>query len=263
MPDQILSWPVLVVPVALGLIVILVPAKHEDEKGHMRWRFVLGISLILYGGLSWWQQSRATKASVKDRESAIQETAQTVAAATSASVTKTVTQLYSGMISDQKTQIAQLQSQLAEQGKKVDVISNSNIVTGKSPIKVEVTNPSAPVEGDVQPPRVAHVVLNWEKQESVNSDTPYCEKIVLQSDIPINPVGFLVTFSAPVKSATPLGIKVIMQGRIAIEENDPTILQIVAKGIGDALLTPENPLVVLVCSDRDFKPIKLIRAIVQ
>jgi len=33
--DKILEWLVVVVPVALGLILILVPTKREDPKRHM------------------------------------------------------------------------------------------------------------------------------------------------------------------------------------------------------------------------------------
>jgi hypothetical protein len=142
MVDQILSWLISVIPVALGLVVMLVPAKSEDQKRHMMWRYILGLSLIAYGGLSWWQQFRLAKASVADREKAIKDTSQQVAAATSASVTQTVTNLYSQMISDLNSRIAQLQSQLAAQGKDVSAIKGSNIVSGKRPIKVLVTNPS-------------------------------------------------------------------------------------------------------------------------
>ena len=72
--DKILELLVVVVPVALGLILILVPTKREDPKRHMLWRFVLGACLIVYGGLTWWQQSRAKRIANKERESAIEET---------------------------------------------------------------------------------------------------------------------------------------------------------------------------------------------
>lgn len=58
MLDQVLYWLIVFVPVGLGLIVILVPSKHEDPKRHMRWRWILGILLIVYGGVVWWQGIR-------------------------------------------------------------------------------------------------------------------------------------------------------------------------------------------------------------
>jgi len=146
--DKILGLLVVVVPVALGLIVILVPAKREDPKRHILWRFALGACLIAYGGLTWWQQSRATRIANRERESAIEETSASV----SANVTKTVTQQYSQMIADQKQEIADLKKQLSAQGKDVAVIRNSNIVTGKAPVKVEVTNP--PPGGQEHPPEL-------------------------------------------------------------------------------------------------------------
>ena len=127
--DKILELLVVVVLVALGFIVILVPAKREDPKRHILWRFALGACLIAYGGLTWWQQSRATRIANRERESAIEETSASV----SANVTKTVTQQYSQMIADQKQEIADLKKQLSAQGKDVAVIRNSNIVTGKAP----------------------------------------------------------------------------------------------------------------------------------
>ena len=119
--DKILELLVVVVLVALGFIVILVPAKREDPKRHILWRFALGACLIAYGGLTWWQQSRAKRIANKERESAIEETSANV----SANVTK--------VISDQKQEIADLKKQLSAQGKDVAVIRNSNIVTGKAP----------------------------------------------------------------------------------------------------------------------------------
>jgi hypothetical protein len=65
MLDSILSWLVLWIPVVLGVVVIAIPAKHEDKPGHMRWRYALGACLILYGGLAWWQQSRERTAEEK------------------------------------------------------------------------------------------------------------------------------------------------------------------------------------------------------
>lgn len=139
MLDQLLLWLVLVIPVFLGLVVILVPAKHEDEKGHMRWRYALGVLLILYGGLAWIQQSRAAKSSTVDREKAIKDTA----AETSATVSKTVGQQYEDMITDLTMQIQSLRDQLANQSKsfaiqlkqtETDVNGNISKV-GTAPVK--------------------------------------------------------------------------------------------------------------------------------
>jgi len=137
--NELLSWLVLVVPVLLGVVVIAVPAKHEDERSHMRWRYILGLALIVYGGLAWVQQSRATNESLEDREKAIRDTA----AQTSAEVSKTVGQQYEAMISDLNIQIEDLKKQLsmqakdfAEQLKQTDTdLSGSISRVGTTPIK--------------------------------------------------------------------------------------------------------------------------------
>jgi hypothetical protein len=146
--DQILSWMLIVLPVAFGFILILVPGKAEDEQKHMRWRYILGGCLIAFGVLTWVQQSRAIKVAAKDRENAITETSGKVASATSASVTKAVGEQYQTMITDLTNQIQALKQQLAAQAKDVGIIKGSDIVTGKKPIQVEVTNGSAPLAGN-------------------------------------------------------------------------------------------------------------------
>jgi hypothetical protein len=183
--DQILSWLVLVVPVALGLVLILVPAKHEDEKRHMRWRYILGVSLIIYGGLTWVQQSRATKNSAKERESAIRETSERVASETSAKVTKLVGEEYQAMITDLSGQIQVLKQQLSAQAKDVGIIKGSNIVTGKNPIKVEVTN-----QGLV-PSQQPLANLSWTQDKTGMSDGKATVRIAFRVDAFINIPAFI------------------------------------------------------------------------
>jgi|HubBroStandDraft_6_1064221.scaffolds.fasta_scaffold128362_2 hypothetical protein len=99
-----LDWLVLVVPVVLGVVLILVPAKREDPKVHMRWRYALAVSLILYGFLVWRQQSDASRTAIVDRDRAVRDT--------SAQVSAEVTTVYETKFGEQKRQIEQLQSQL-------------------------------------------------------------------------------------------------------------------------------------------------------
>ncbi len=73
--DQILLWMVLVLPVAFGFVLIVVPAQRENEQQHMRWRRILGILFFLYSVLVWIQQSRERESSAKDRQGIIEQTA--------------------------------------------------------------------------------------------------------------------------------------------------------------------------------------------
>jgi hypothetical protein len=85
-----------------------------------------------------------------EREQAIKDTSRDVAAETSKQVTKVITDQYSQMVADQKREIDELQKKLEAQGRDVSVIKSSNIVSGKKPIQVEVTNPtSAPVNSSL------------------------------------------------------------------------------------------------------------------
>ena len=117
----------------------LLPPKSRESK---LWRpSVIGFGIVL-SLLVWFQISYSSEQSIKDKEMAIKETSQQVAARTSKDVTRSVTSVYTKIVASQNAQIQKLQGQLSAQSRKVDVISKSNIVTGKEPIAVWVTNPS-------------------------------------------------------------------------------------------------------------------------
>jgi hypothetical protein len=146
MLDMILAWAVIFLPIALSIIFIFVPARLEDEKAHLKWRHWLVVFGILFGALAYWQQSHAALSASRDREDAITKTSENVSARVSESVSKSVAksvgEQYTQTINDLQGKIGALEAQLQTQGKKVDVIGKSNIVTGKNPIRVEVTNPT-------------------------------------------------------------------------------------------------------------------------
>lgn len=184
MLDVVLGWAVLVIPVVLGVILIVVPAKHEDHKGHMRWRYALGASLLVYAAIAWWQQGRFAKASIKDREDAISKTTERVAAETSRQVTKAVSDLYSQIIADQKNQIASLETDLR-----------------KKPIKVEVTNPIS-VSGSATPssaPVLTGIRIASQRQiPSDDQNLPFGLEVVVQTDVDIAPVKLAVLCDGPI-----------------------------------------------------------------
>jgi len=104
--------------------------------GRGKWRYGLVLVGAIFSLLAWWQQTRSLQAAKKDRDEAIKQTSEQV----TKSVTEAIGSQYKELIGSLTNQIGNLKGQLAEQGKKVDVIQKSNIVTGKNPIKVEVTN---------------------------------------------------------------------------------------------------------------------------
>lgn len=143
--DLILGWMVVILPSLFGIGIALI-----DDRIRKDWKRRWGV--IAFGfalsALTWIQMSRAAKAADRDRNEAITQTSERVSAKVSESVSKSVTKAlseqYQGTINTLQGQIGTLQAQLESQGKKVDVIGQSNIVTGKNPVKVEVTNPPAP-----------------------------------------------------------------------------------------------------------------------
>jgi hypothetical protein len=143
MLDSILSWFVLWIPVALGLVLILVPAKKDDEAAHRKWRYILGGCLIVYGAIVGWQQSRASHAAARDKQEIISQTSERVAKETTQNVTAALQSQYGPTINE-------MARQLGEQGEKVKEIGQSDIVTGKKPISVLVRNSTSGL-GSEQP----------------------------------------------------------------------------------------------------------------
>jgi hypothetical protein len=142
MLDKVLAWLVIVAPFALSAIFILIPAKKENRVVHMRWRIALLVFGLMFSLIAWWQQDRVASEAAKDRASAIRETATETAKETTKNVTEAMSEQYLPLIQSLTAKVGELEGELNDQGKKVDVIGNSNIVTGKKPISVIVENPS-------------------------------------------------------------------------------------------------------------------------
>jgi hypothetical protein len=132
--DQLLSSAVLTLPILFGFSIEIVPKNVRENPYYRLCVAVFGIAL---SALIWFQMSRADRIAKGDRESAIAETATrvsgTVSESVSKSVTKAVNEQYAQTINSLHTEIGSLQAQLLAQGKKVDVIQQSNFVTGKIP----------------------------------------------------------------------------------------------------------------------------------
>jgi len=152
MVDQVLAVAVVLLPTLFAVGIEMV---SKEIKEHLYWRIVVltfGVGLSV---LTWFQMSRANKAASIDRGNAIVETSEKVSAkvseSVSKSVTKSVSDQYTQTINSLQLQIGSLQGQLAVQGKNVDAIKGSNIVTGKLPIRVELANPGVLPSGEAPP----------------------------------------------------------------------------------------------------------------
>jgi hypothetical protein len=186
--DQFLGWAVIAFPFLLSILFIFIPAKVEDKQRHMKWRWVLVLLGVIFSLLAWWQQSRAIQASTKDKETATRETSKQV----TADVTKAVTEQYSQMITDQKARITELQNQLSAQAKDLRFIKGSNIVTGKKPVKVEVTNNDGQLTSPVAPILTGIRMASQKRIPSDDPKLPYGLEVVIQTDADIEPVAIAV-----------------------------------------------------------------------
>jgi|SRR5712664_3219070 len=146
---QILAFVVVIAPTIFALGIEVIDRRTRETT---KWRAGIIVFGVALSSLTLWQQTSERRASAKEREIAIKETSQQVATETSKQVTKAVTQQYSQMVAKQESQITDLKNQLAAQSKDVSVIKGSNIVTGKKPIKVEVTNELLGGAQNVPPP---------------------------------------------------------------------------------------------------------------
>jgi len=247
--DQILAVAVVLLPTLFAVVLELVN-KEIKESGY--WRVgVMAFGLSL-SALTAHQMVRATETANPDRNSAIVETSQHVSAAVSESVTKAVTEQYAGMIADQKNQIKELHGQLTAQGKDVSAIKSSDFVTGKKPIKVEVT------DAQVSRNQVGSIVMTTSPVKSIHPDATYCRKLIFTSQFPANPLGLDVYFSAPIKYVDSM-VAFVYKGFLQVSQNDSKRAEIAMIGFGEDVLKPARPIVVNVCSGNVFAPVKLER----
>jgi hypothetical protein len=188
--DQLLGWAVIAFPFLLSILFVFIPARTEDEKKHMKWRNVLVAVGAIFSLVAWWQQSRSLQAAKKDRDDAIKQTSDQV----TKSVTEAVGSQYKDLIGSLTNQIGDLKGQLAEQGKKVDVIQKSNIVTGKKPVKVEVINPGSPPSGETLPN------LSWTQEERAPENGHAITTVGFKIDGVLNLPGFIAVCDHPCKA---------------------------------------------------------------
>jgi hypothetical protein len=144
MLDLLIEFLAVILPTLFAVGIEVVSKKIKD---HRYWRFgviAFGVVVSILTGFQIWKAKEEANA---DRQGAITETSDRV----SKSVSQSVSQQYAQTINNLQLQIESLKHQLDAEGKNVEAIKGSNLLTGKKPIPVEVTNP----EG--MPAREIHV----------------------------------------------------------------------------------------------------------
>jgi hypothetical protein len=109
MVERVLSFIVVMAPFLLTVGIEVIDKRRREGAS---WRYGVMVFGLALSGLTWLQQARETTASARDRESAIQETSEKVAAETSKTVTKVVTEQYLKIFADQVEQNGRVQKKL-------------------------------------------------------------------------------------------------------------------------------------------------------
>jgi hypothetical protein len=237
--DSILADVLVILPVASGFVVMLV------SKSRMRWRYALGVVLILFGVLIGIQQSEATKASAREREAAIKETSERVAAETSATVMNAVS-----------VQIQKLQGQLSGQAKDSER-------SQKIPPSANGISKSASMAAFATPLEGEDVRIFWQQESSTHADALYAAQVTVQANVPVNPVLLAITCDAPLKQAEgPVGIgssTATLDEGTGIDKENPQTFLVNLTAQGPAALRPGVPLVFHLYSDHLINIVKFER----
>jgi hypothetical protein len=109
-----------------------------------------------------------------------------------------------------------------------------------------------------EPLRIPNITMTPETVVSTVSDAKFCQRLVFQSDVTVDPVAMAIHLSEPVKYAGIL-LTEAYTGGAEISKSDPKRIDLVAHGMGMGILRPSNPLVLTVCGETSFKVSKFER----
>lgn len=236
--SDILSWLVIALPVALGVLPFLIPQKEANPLMRKEWKIFFAFIAVAYSGIVLWQQKLTSEAAIRDRNTAIQETGK----------------LYKVTIDNLNSRIQGLESQLTEQGENVEVIKRSNIVTGKNPVKVEVTNPSS--QSKPQLPILAHIRIASQKQiVSTKDKLPYALEVVVQTDQIIEPVAFIFECDGEIgEGFGSVGANMYFMSKSGSVRDHPNWFLLAWKS---PPFTPQTPMIVKLFSKKPIQVINL------
>ncbi len=215
-------------------------AVHNPEKRQHAVRVIYGIAFILLFVLGF----LVTKAQHDASEAQAQEFTNNERNRTDTAVRNAV----QNAVKPYQEKIDELNLTLSKQGRDVQLIRDSNIVTGRESVKVEVTNG----QGSFSSLKVEDISVFTEIERSTHSDAPYAMKVTLQASAPINPVRFAIIFKDPLKYAELAYMEkdsLFSAPDSWIYDKDKRMLRISIDGAGKALLRPDAPLSFYVYSE--------------
>jgi hypothetical protein len=243
-----LDFLAVVLPTAFAFLVEILEDKHRQHRYWRKGVIALGFGISVLTVLQQWNARREAKA---DREAAV---AQTITRTTQ-SVSDALKREYGPKVVALQGKVDDLTKKVEDQGRGVDEIRGSNIVTGKTPIRVELANP--PIQPTTS--TFANIGSQWSAVDSIYPDAQNCLKIVFTSTAVVDPLGLRVYFSDRVRRAD-LMSKFLHQGWVKVADGDLKQVEIAIFGFaGDVPLKPERPLIVNVCSDKEIRPVNFER----
>lgn len=136
---------------ALSLAVVYMEELQVRLREQHRFRWIVAIALVVMGVGAFLSDAVQKANDRADRQKAVEDTAKRVAKETTENVTEAMGKQYGGLVTSLNAQVGDLKAQLLDQSKRVKEIGESNIVTGKKPITVNVANPEALVKGEPGP----------------------------------------------------------------------------------------------------------------
>lgn len=252
MLDALLDWAAVFLPTILSIGGVLVSIKAPHSKHHRAWRVSLVVVGTVISGVTFWQQSRSRSAHASEI-TGLNSKIDVIR-----KQTETLAQNEQGEIA--RRQQAERDLAIIMQG--VGKATREGVVSDikQSPIRIHVDGTPAPPA----PISIPNIKLTSSPEQSTHDDAKFCQKLVFQSDVPVNQLAVIIMLSAPAKYAD-LVLRTATLGGAVINKDDKKRLEIVFKamGSGDDILTPEHPVVILVSSTEDFKPVSMMRAIVR
>ena len=196
--STVLSILVIALPVVASVVPFFMPEKAESPAMHKRWRIGFVIFAVLYSCLvGFWQYRTTAEDELEKKDAVIQN---------SGEVRKIVKEEDHAMVTALNTAISSLSNLVSTQQQQINDIHNSNFVTGKKPVQVQISNPqslapqaapeihvsSMPVTPDPRNGKAAtQFILTTNKVMEGGRVRVQCTKVIKQGNAQISGIGYV------------------------------------------------------------------------
>jgi hypothetical protein len=221
-------------PIILAGVGVYVTIYTPAQQNKRLWTSSLIVFCVITLGAMFLQQHRTAKSASIDRQLAIEETTR--------KVSNSVADQYKGEISGLNTRIKSLQEQLTQQSRSVETIKGSNIITGRTPVKVEVTNALPAGSDQALTWHQGHLIVTQQQRISTRKEFPFRAQIVIQSDVEFKSLRLAVRCKEPIGDANIASDMVAFSVRWGISTDGKGWFY--SYGSAGTPLSPERPITV-------------------